>query len=54
MQAGLQAREPDHGDGFSHDLKAKACAQSMQDESLEAKAVIREGGTLAPLQGPLP
>jgi len=23
MQAGIQSREPDHRDGFIHDLKAK-------------------------------
>ena len=35
MQAGLQSREPDHRDGFIHDLKAKAGDQAMQIEILE-------------------
>jgi len=34
MQAGLQSREPDHRDGFIHDLKAKVGAQAMQIEIL--------------------
>jgi hypothetical protein len=37
MQAGLQSREPDHRDGFIHDLKAKVGDQAMQIEPLEKK-----------------
>jgi hypothetical protein len=42
MQAGLQSREPDHRDGFIHDLKAKVGDQAMQIELLEKKIEILE------------
>jgi hypothetical protein len=42
MQAGLQWREPDHRDGFSHDLKAKVGGKAMQIERLEQKIGILE------------
>ena len=44
MQAGLQSREPDHRDGFIHDLKAKVGDQAMQIELLERKIEILEDG----------
>ena len=47
MQAGLQSREPDHRDGFIHDLKAKVGDQAMQIE-------ILEDGLRPPLRRPSP
>jgi hypothetical protein len=44
MQAGLQSREPDHRDGFIHELKAKVGDQAMQIELLEQKIGILEDG----------
>ena len=52
MQAGLQSREPDHRDGFIHDLKAKVGDQAMQIELLEKKNEILEDGLLPPLRRP--
>jgi hypothetical protein len=44
MQAGLQSREPDHRDGFIHDLKAKVGGQATQIELLEQNIGILEDG----------
>jgi transposase-like protein len=54
MQAGLQSREPDHRDGFIHDLKAKAGDQAMQIEILEKKIEILEDGLRPPPRRPSP
>jgi hypothetical protein len=54
MQAGLQSREPDHRDGFIHDLKAKVGDQSMQIELLERKIEILEDGLRPPPRRPSP
>lgn len=40
MQAGLQSREPDHHDGFIHDLPTKVGDQLMRIELLEKKIEI--------------
>ena len=52
MQAGLQSREPDHRDGFIHDLKAKVGDQAMQIELLERKIEILEDGLRPPPRRP--
>jgi transposase len=52
MQAGLQSREPDHRDGFIHDLKAKVGDQAMQIELLEKKIEILEDGLRPPPRRP--
>jgi transposase len=52
MQAGLQSREPDHRDGFIHDLKAKVGDQAMQIELLERKIDILEDGLRPPPRRP--
>jgi hypothetical protein len=52
MQAGLQSREPDHRDGFIHDLKAKVGDQAMQIELLEQKIEILEDGLRPPPRRP--
>jgi hypothetical protein len=54
MQAGLQSREPDHRDGFIHDLKAKVGDQAMQIELLERKIEILEDGLRPPPRRPSP
>ena len=54
MQAGLQSREPDHRDGFIHDLKAKVGDQAMQIELLEKKIEILEDGLRPPPRRPSP
>jgi len=54
MQAGLQSREPDHRNGFIHDLKAKVGDQAMQIELLERKIEILEDGLRPPPRRPLP
>ena len=54
MQAGLQSREPDHRDGFIHDLKAKVGDQAMQIEILEKKIEILEDGLRPPPRRPSP
>ena len=51
-QAGLQSREPDHRDGFIHDLKAKVGDQAMQIELLERKIEILEDGLHPPPRRP--
>jgi len=48
MQAGLQSREPDHRDGFIHDLKAKVGDQAMQIELLQRKIDMLEDGLRPP------
>ena len=52
MQAGLQSREPDHRDGFIHDLTAKVGDQAMQIELLEKKIEILEDGLRPPPRRP--
>jgi hypothetical protein len=52
MQAELQFREPDHRDGFIHDLKAKVGDQAMQIELLEQKIEILEDGLRPPPRRP--
>ena len=52
MQAGPQPREPDHRDGFIHDLKAKVGDQAMQIELLEKKIEILEDGLRPPPRRP--
>jgi hypothetical protein len=52
MQAGLESREPDHRDGFIHDLKAKVGDQAMQIELLERKIEILEDGLRPPPRRP--
>ena len=52
MQAGLQSREPDHRDGFIHDLKAKVGDQAIQIELLERKIEILEDGLRPPPRRP--
>jgi hypothetical protein len=52
MQAKLQSREPDHRDGFVHDLKAKVGDQAMQIELLERKIEILEDGLRPPPRRP--
>lgn len=52
MQAELQSREPDHRDGFIHDLKAKVGDQAMQIERLEQKIEILEDGLRPPPRRP--
>ncbi len=52
MQAGLQSREPDHRDGFIHDLKAKVGDQAMQIELLERKIEFLEDGLRPPPRRP--
>jgi hypothetical protein len=52
MQAELQSREPDHRDGFIHDLKAKVGDQAMQIELLEKKIEILEDGLRPPPRRP--
>ena len=52
MQAGLQSRQPDHRDGFIHDLKAKVGDQAMQIELLEKKIEILEDGLRPPPRRP--
>jgi hypothetical protein len=52
MQAGLQSREPDHRDGFIHDLKAKVGDQAMTIELLERKIEILEDGLRPPQRRP--
>jgi hypothetical protein len=54
MQAGLQSREPDHRDGFIHDLKAKVGDQAMTIELLERKIEILEDGLRPPQRRPSP
>ena len=54
MQAGLQSRQPDHRDGFIHDLKAKVGDQAMQIELLERKIEILEDGLRPPPRRPSP
>ena len=54
MRAGLQSREPDHRDGFIHDLKAKVGDQAMQIELLEKKIEILEDGLRPPPRRPSP
>ena len=54
MQAGLQSREPDHRDGFIHDLKAKVGDQAMQIELLERKIEILEDDLRPPPRRPSP
>ena len=54
MQAGLQSREPDHRDGFIHDLKAKVGDQAIQIELLERKIEILEDGLRPPPRRPSP
>ena len=54
MQAGLQSREPDHRNGFIHDLKAKVGDQAMQIELLERKIEILEDGLRPPPRRPSP
>jgi hypothetical protein len=54
MQAGLQSIEPDHRDGFIHDLKAKVGDQAMQIELLEKKIEILEDGLRPPPRRPSP
>ena len=54
MQAGLQSHEPDHRDGFIHDLKAKVGDQAMQIELLERKIEILEDGLRPPPRRPSP
>jgi hypothetical protein len=53
MQAGLQSREPDHRDGFIHNLKAKVGDQAMQIDLLEKKIKILEDGLRPPPRRPL-
>jgi predicted RNase H-like nuclease (RuvC/YqgF family) len=52
MQAGLQSREPDHRDGFIHDLKAKVGDQAMQIELLQRKIDMLEDGLRPPPRRP--
>lgn len=52
VRAGLQSREPDHRDGFLHDLKAKAGDQATLIEVLEKRNEIPEDGLLPPLRRP--
>gem|GEM_PF-5112694 len=52
MQAGLQSREPDHRDGFIHNLKAKVGDQAMQIELLAKKIEILEVGLRPPPRRP--
>jgi transposase len=52
MQAGLLSREPDHRDGFIHDLKAKVGDQTVQIEFLEKKIEILEDGLRPPPRRP--
>jgi hypothetical protein len=54
VQAGLQSREPDHRDGFIHDLKAKVGDQAMTIELLERKIEILEDGLRPPQRRPSP
>ncbi len=48
MQSGLQSREPDHRDGFIHDLKAKVSDQAMTIELPKRKIKILEDGFRSP------
>ena len=52
MQAGLQSREPDHRDGFIHDLKAKIGDRAVQIELHEKKIEILEDGLRPPRRRP--
>jgi hypothetical protein len=52
MQAGLRSREPDHRDGFIHDLKAKVGDQAMQIELLQRKIDMLEDGLRPPPRRP--
>jgi transposase-like protein len=52
MQAGLQSREPDHRDGFIHDLTVTVGDQAMQIELLEKKIEILEDGLRPPPRRP--
>ena len=52
MKARLQSREPDHREGFIHDLKAKVGDQAMPIELLDKKIEILDDGLRLPPRSP--
>jgi len=54
IRADLQSREPDHRDGFIHDLKTKVGDRAMQIKLLERKIEILEDGLRPPPRRPSP